>query len=521
MSEKIYAWFLRLFPSYFREIYGEEALQLFRDRWRDEAGWLNRLRLWLDLLTDLAISIPHQYLYAQAKMMSSSPSQPSSGVPSFSVLRDEPPRAGTLLLGGVLSVVVLAAFSVLLNLGGNYEVTSSVVRESREASGEPAPSNRKQSTQARDAQEAKPSARPAASAEQVKSTDGDPAKVLVRNAPGSPSSQGQSSQTHTPKSAPATAIVTNARVNVGKLDASSRHRVIEGAITNLKEYYVYPDVGQRMADALLVYEKNGDDDASTDGEAFADLLTRQMKDVSHDAHLAVFYVKEGKPDGTAAPTADDFASYRKDMLRTNCTFEKVEILSHNVGYVKFNEFPDPSVCRSTVVAVMKRLNNAQAIIFDVRDNHGGDPRMVSLICSYLFDRPTHLNDIYNRRQNSTEEYWTKSPVAGNKLADKPAFVLTSRSTFSGAEEFSYDLKMLKRATLIGETTGGGAHLASGHRIDDHFRIRVPSGRPINPISKKDWEGTGVEPDVKVSTADALETAKKLAEEKVGKKPAHP
>jgi len=162
------------------------------------------------------------------------------------------------------------------------------------------------------------------------------------------------------------------------------------------------------------------------------------------------------------------------------------------------------------------VQNADAIIFDLRENHGGSPEMVALIATYLFDRPTHLNDIYNRAENATEEFWTRSPIPRNKLADKPAYVLTSRSTFSGAEEFCYDLKMLKRATLVGETTGGGAHLTSAHRIDHHFMFLVPSGRPINPVSKTDWEGTGVEPDVQVSAMYALETAEKLARSKLHK-----
>jgi hypothetical protein len=96
---------------------------------------------------------------------------------------------------------------------------------------------------------------------------------------------------------------------------------------------------------------------------------------------------------------------------------------------------------------MAKLNHADAIIFDLRDNPGGYANMVALVATYLFDRPTHLNDFYDRSKNSTEESWTLPPVPGNRLADKPAFVLTSSTTFSAAEGFSYDLKMLKRATL--------------------------------------------------------------------------
>jgi C-terminal processing protease CtpA/Prc len=108
-------------------------------------------------------------------------------------------------------------------------------------------------------------------------------------------------------------------------------------------------------------------------------------------------------------------------------------------------------------------------------------------------------------------------VPGKLLDEKPAYVLTSKRTFSGGEEFSYNLKNLGRATIVGETTGGGAHPVSGHRIDAHFMIGVPFAKAINPITKTNWEGTGVEPDVKVNAAEALTTAQKLVMEKLASK----
>ncbi len=133
-------------------------------------------------------------------------------------------------------------------------------------------------------------------------------------------------------------------------------------------------------------------------------------------------------------------------------FRKIEILPYNIGYLKLDFFPDPSVCESTATTAMATLNHTSAIIFDLRDNSGGFPGMVSLIGSYLFDHPEYM---YSPRGAPTEESWTHSPVPGNALADKPVYVLTSASTWSGAEQFRYNLKMLKRATLVGETTRGG------------------------------------------------------------------
>jgi C-terminal processing protease CtpA/Prc len=142
--------------------------------------------------------------------------------------------------------------------------------------------------------------------------------------------------------------------------------------------------------------------------------------------------------------------------------------------------------------------------------------MVAYLSSYLFKERTHLNDLYERKENKTTQFWTKPEVLGKKLATQPAFVLTSKQTFSGAEEFSYNLKNLKRATIVGETTGGGAHPTWPYRVEDHFAIGVPFARAINPISKTNWEGKGVEPDVKAPADQALDVAKKLAGEQLAK-----
>ena len=298
------------------------------------------------------------------------------------------------------------------------------------------------------------------------------------------------------------------------LDAAERGRVIDGAVVNLKRYYDYPEIGQKVADALLAAESRREDDAATESSAFADLLNRQMLAVSHDGQLKIRYYPNGVPAEPTGPTADGLAQYRRVLEENNCFFTKVETLPNNVGYLKLDSFPDPAICGATAAKAMASLNSTDAIIFDLRDNAGGYPKMVALVAGYLFDRPTHLNDMYDRAEDSTIESWTPAPVAGNELVDKPAFVLTSRTTFSGAEEFSYDLKMLKRATIVGEPTSGRGHIPIGRRIDDHFEIRVPDRRPINPISKTDWDGPGVQPDVKVKAVDALTIAEKLAASKL-------
>jgi hypothetical protein len=159
---------------------------------------------------------------------------------------------------------------------------------------------------------------------------------------------------------------------------------------------------------------------------------------------------------------------------------------------------------------MNFLAHSSAIIFDLRNNGGGDPSMIQLISSYLFEERQHLNSFYIRRGDRTEQYWTQASVPGQKLTDVPVYILTSAYTFSAAEEFTYNLKNMKRATVVGETTGGGAHpvemplLALGDGL--YARMSLPFGRAINPITGTNWEGTGVTPDIESPAAQALDIA---------------
>ena len=511
MSERLYAWLLRLYPSRFRKAYGEEALQLFRDRCRDEQGFLPRLRLWLDLLGDLALSLPREYFDFQRELTSYAAYLPSEGGPSLLVLEDPSLGPGAWFFGGVLALAAVIAFSFLLNHGVKNVPLSALIRPARTSADHRSSSfSPRPPAPARDSQPPGSAATTAEQREMVapgNQTTKDAQANVLRPPDGSPAFGEQDRQER--RAANARSVLAGAELN-----RAERQRVVDQAAANLKKHYIDPVVAQKMAAALVAHEKNGDDDAATDGGAFALLLTRQMREVRPDTHLEVLFSEAPLPRRPPAPTAEFRARYRKALEQANCTFETVKVLPHNIGYLKLNSFPDLSLCRQTATAAMAALNNADAIVFDLRDNRGGYPGMVMLIAAYLFDHPEYM---YNPRQDTTEDSWTHSPVPGSRLADKPVYLLTSARTFSAAEHFSYDLKMLKRATLVGETTGGASDVGVFHRIDDHFGIGIREARAINPYAEPDWAGIGVKPDVNVKAGDALGTAVNLAETKLVKK----
>lgn len=319
------------------------------------------------------------------------------------------------------------------------------------------------------------------------------------------------------------AIPPGAKLDDIQLDEATRQKTIDAISERLTEYYVYPDVAAKMIEAIRDHKKHGDYNSIVDGNEFADALMRDLHAVSHDQHLFVSYnpfILPAGPDpsnGPHPPGPADETRFRTMLEHDNCTFSKVEILNHNIGYIKFGAFPPPNICGPTAVAAMNFVAHTDALIFDLRENHGGDPNMVEFMVSYLFREPTHINDLTNRHDNETHQYWTLPWIPGPRFIDQPVYVLSSHETFSGGEEFIFDLKTQKRAIIVGETTGGGAHPVRGMPAGDHFSIGVPFGRPINPVTKGDWEGTGVGPDVKVNAADALTTAEKLAAEKLAAK----
>ena len=518
MLRHFYRCALRLHPPEFRRRFSAEMLLIYDH----STGRFSSLRLILDAFVSLA----RQWILRPEFWLRTSPaSAPRAfdGIPSFSSLDPFRPHTSAMIHGTVVSIALFCVTCFAIRYSWIH-VLQIHIPEVQFESPRWVPSSPGTGASAHQLSVSPIRMQPPLASTSFGSPLSQkqlPAATATEAArrTGTPSGKGAFKSNKSVETTPTLATLPNPVTGTEEhlaftqapLSALERRRVIGEAITHLRRYYIYPAAARRMAESLRKHEQNGDDDSASAGSAFASLLTTQLRAVSHDRHLGISYSQSAIPEGATGPTPEAIMHYHQEMERTNCGFEKVVLLSHYIGYVKLNSFPDLQLCRSTVEAAMTSLNQADAIIFDLRDNHGGSPEMVAFVASYLFDHPTHLEDFYNRSENTTLPSWTLSPIEGNQLANKPAFVLTSAETFSGGEEFAYDLKMLKRATVVGETTAGAAHMVRQRRIDAHFRLRVPDTRPINPVSKTNWEGTGVTPDVRVNAAQALATAEWLAE----------
>ncbi len=297
---------------------------------------------------------------------------------------------------------------------------------------------------------------------------------------------------------------------IAPLDAKRRDTTIKAVARTLRDNYVFPETGEQLASLLEANAAAGRYDSITQPTELARKLTDDLQAVCHDKHLRVrrrLPVVKG-----AVPTE---AEQRDRARRANHGFVRAEVLPGNIGYIKFNGFSPMDDAQTAAAAALAFVARCDALIFDVRENGGGSPRMIEFISSYLFPPGTHLNSFKDRGGSETGRTLTHDQIPGKRFADNvPVYVLTSAYTFSAAEEFTYNLQQTKRATIVGETTGGGAHPVSINALNRQFEISIPHSRAENPISKKNWEGTGIVPEIKVTASAALDAAVADAQQRI-------
>ena len=297
------------------------------------------------------------------------------------------------------------------------------------------------------------------------------------------------------------------------IDTTTQVEIIKSLLEKLKAYYVYPDIAEQICISLKKHADDGHYFDITEGELFALALTLHMQEVNHDEHLWVRWHPEPLPDDEVSLRHNqEWQEERMLEARLeNYGLYKAERLPGNVGYLDIRYFHRPSWGGDTAAAAMNFLANTNALIIDLRMCTGGYPGMIALIISYLFgEGPTHLSSIYWRDDDITQQYWTLPYIPGKRFGDKPVYVLTSKVTFSGGEEFASILQTRKRATVIGDKTDGGAHPGTSYRLHPHFEVFIPIGRAINPVTGTDFEGIGVIPDISVPQEHAFLAAYNMA-----------
>lgn len=292
------------------------------------------------------------------------------------------------------------------------------------------------------------------------------------------------------------------------LSAAERQDIFKTLQAKLEKNYVFPEVAKRMQQELGKRIARGDYAGADHVRALSEKLSHDLVAISGDKHFRVEFDPQfvERASSDAVPDKATLERQREEILHLGYGIEKVEILPGNVGYIEVRGFGPTEFVANAYTAALTLLAGTDAMIVDLRRNGGGQPSSVSYLMSHFFPLgdERHLNDIYTRPDNSTQQYWTLPSVT--ERYTKPVYVLTSPRTFSGGEECAYDFQTQKRATLVGETTGGGAHPVDPFSLGHGLVVAIPIGKAINPVTHTDWETVGVKPDIQVPAAQAQQTA---------------
>jgi hypothetical protein len=308
---------------------------------------------------------------------------------------------------------------------------------------------------------------------------------------------------------------------VGTLDVTPgmRARLVDTLADKVARRYLDEKKGAQIAAALRQAERHGEYDEIRSPGEFARVMTSELIRFSDDQHMRVVFEPGDVPISPErnfpSPPTDEqsLPAWLIDRLgRYMARFgvEEVTQADGGIGYLRLDGFYRPYLSAEKFAAAMDRLADSQALIIDLRNNGGGSMESVALLASYFFDQPTHLSDVVAPRSGERLHMWTRRNIEGRRYGSiRPVYILTSRATFSAAEDFAYALQTRKRATVVGEVTRGGAHPTAAFRISAHFVAVLPVAESISPITHANWEGAGVRPDVAVQAGKACDVAKSL------------
>lgn len=305
-----------------------------------------------------------------------------------------------------------------------------------------------------------------------------------------------------------------------------KEELISRLASALRTKYVFEAKADSIADAMEANYKSGAYKSISHEPDFATAVSADLWQFSGDKHLRLRFSQKVIPDHTEEdPTKiphHQKQAYANELKNSNYGIGKLDVLAGNVGLIGFNFFCSPEFSGDTYASAINYLAHTDALIIDLRKCRGSASiDATPFLCSYFFETPVHLYDLWWRKNNRTEQVRTYAHVPGKRYGQKPVYILTSFATFSGAEQLAYDLQALQRAKVVGAATSGGANPGGDIRLTDHFSVFMPIGTPINPITKTNWEGKGVAPDVAIAPVRALSTAHEIILVELEKQEADP
>jgi hypothetical protein len=310
----------------------------------------------------------------------------------------------------------------------------------------------------------------------------------------------------------AVAQAPGAAMEIPRLDKPTIVKLADSLASLYERFYVFPDTGQKIAELLRKRNSEGAYDKIESPMELSAAFMSDINSITPDLHLSIRFNPELQQRLEAENLTDSTVDIQSelfldDMRQNNFGFERVERLTGNIGYLDLRSFEPAEFAGPTAEAAMAFLANTDAIIFDLRQNGGGNPSMIQLIMSYLFEGDRlHFNSFYDRPTDSMTHWYTLPWVRGKRMPTQEVYVLTSGNTASAAEEFTYNLKNMKRATIVGETTAGAAHPVNQFGFGQAMYARISVGRAINPYTNTNWEGTGIKPHIEVPVPQALNVA---------------
>jgi hypothetical protein len=289
------------------------------------------------------------------------------------------------------------------------------------------------------------------------------------------------------------------------LDTRTASDVVSAVAATVEREYFDEAVANRVAARLR--ELGGAHYAGLrTRDELASALTRDLLDITHDRHLAVAPVRPPASSGSAASDETREARARRE----NFGVRQVAILDGNVGYLNLTSFYRATEAGDAVQSAMRLLGYARALIIDMRENGGGSPETVALLAGYLFDAPGKPLFQIVARNGERQLYATPLPGLDMRNGTRPVYVLTSARTFSAGEGFAFILQEQHRAIVVGERTAGAANPGRAYDAGPDFQVIVPNGQVRVEGSGRNWEGSGVTPDIAAPAADALTRAQELA-----------